>query len=241
MKKSPWPHWDTHTHTRSLWKFEILTLVYEQSVFIPREDFPLSCQWEPPPSSATYCLTPPQVRPKERGKFSPDRSGHAWRWVLLAVSVAFSRTAHWNFPCGSPRTRQYLSCWLLPSASSFWFPFHLSLGSSHPQAEAVLGKTCFKETQAGIPGAQRSHSFNLPLPRWGKGKSSHFPQHSRLLCHFRPLWLPSHICFLRQVSHGNPQILGDTYQALQLLPLKPIYQGLRWKAYPFRPHPPWGR
>lgn len=169
---------------------------------------------------------------------APVTLGAGFSWLCLWLSPGLPTG---TFHVDLPGLGQYLSCWLLPSASSFWFPFHLSLGSSHPQAEAVLGKTCFKETQAGIPGAQRSHSFNLPLPRWGKGKSSHFPQHSRLLCHFRPLWLPSHICFLRQVSHGNPQILGDTYQALQLLPLKPIYQGLRWKAYPFRPHPPWGR
>ena len=43
-----------------------------------------------------------------------------------------------------------------------------SLGSSHPQAEALFGRTCFKETQAGIPGAQGSHSFKLSPWGWGE-------------------------------------------------------------------------
>lgn len=58
-----------------------------------------------------------------------------------------------------------------------------SLGSSHPQAEALLGRTCFKETQAGIPDAQSSHSFNSPSPTTrGGGKQS--------LCSVWPSALP---------------------------------------------------
>lgn len=239
MKKSPWPHWDTHTHTFTLEIWNTHSSLWTVSFHSKRRFSSVL----PVRTSLFFSYLLLDASP---GEAKGERKVLTWpllsRLALgslgcvcgflqdcpLELSICISQDSGSTSPAG---------CCHLQAASDF---HSISLWGPHPQAEAVLGRTCFKETQAGIPGAQSSHSFNLPLPRWGKGKSSHFPQHSCLLCHFRPLWLPSHICFLRQVSHANPQILGDTYQALQLLPLKPIYQGLRWKANPLPPHPPWG-
>lgn len=163
--------------------------------------------WGPPPLPATYCFTPPQVRPGEGGKFLPDHYYHTWHWVLWAwlsvkglfslsaASVAFSRTLYWNFPSGSPRIRAVplllaaTICHqlLISIRILFWSPLTLRLN------EALLGKTCFEEMQGGIHGAQTSHSFNQPPPSpppCEKRETSNFPQHCLLLCHLRLLWFP---------------------------------------------------
>lgn len=82
---------------------------------------------------------------------------HSLSWLLPWLSQGLpAGTFHLDLLA----LTQYVSfCWLRLSASSFWFPFVFS----HPQAErSLLGQTCFKETKAGIAGAQSSHYFNPP-------------------------------------------------------------------------------
>lgn len=107
-----------------------------------------------------------------------------------------------TFHLGSPRTRavpllQAATICQQLLASIQIFP----LGSCHPQAKALLGRTCFKEIQAGIPGAQSSHSLN-PTMRGGDKQS---------LCPIWPPTLPPLVTWA-PVSHLGSQA-GVTYQS----------------------------
>lgn len=115
------------------------------------------------------------MRPKERGEFLPDRSGHAWHWVLLAVSVAFSRTAHWNFPCGSPRTRAVplllaaaICKQLLISIPSLWGPRTLRLRQSWVKPVLRRLRLAFLVPRVHIP-------LTYPSPDGGRGRAVTFP------------------------------------------------------------------
>lgn len=123
--------------------------------------------------------------------------------------MAFLRTPHWTFHLGPPRTLAVPVP--LPAANIFQQLLAsiqvFSLGSSHPQAEALLGRTCLKRPRLAFLMPRVHIPLTAPPPPRGEGASSLFVLSGLLLCHLRPLQPPSHTWLLRQMSRTNPQTL----------------------------------
>ena len=93
-----------------------------------------------------------------------------------------------------PGFRQCLSCCLLPSSSTFWFPFKLSLWGSL----TLSVKPWWVESVSRRPRLTFLMPFNLPS---GEGASRHF----LFLCHLVSLQPPPTLWFLGWVSRTSPQ------------------------------------